>query len=182
MVEDEPPPAPARTPHGDQAAVEQLYRGHRDAVFRYISRQVSDHATAEDLTSETFLRALRSFHAFDPARGEIAGWLHTIARNLVRTFYSSARRRREVPHDQEIEHPDPGRLPEEICLGSEETDVLKIFVARLTPDQRACLILRFYDGLTIDETAARLDRRPATVKHLQYRAVRSLAIAFATYV
>lgn len=40
----------------------------------------------------------------------------------------------------------------------------------------------FYDGLTVDETAARLDRRPATVKHLQYRAVRSLANAFATYV
>ncbi|MCF7547905.1 RNA polymerase sigma factor [Pseudonocardia sp. WMMC193] len=182
MVDEQPPPAPARQRHSDQHAVEVLYRRHRDAVFRYISRQVSDHATAEDLTSETFLRALRSFHAFDPARGEVGGWLHTIARNLVRTFYSSARSRRKVLHDQEIERPDPGRSPEEICLGSEETAVLRIFLARLTPDQRACLVLRFYDGLTVDETAARLDRRPATVKHLQYRAVRSLANAFATYV
>jgi RNA polymerase sigma-70 factor (ECF subfamily) len=65
-----------------------------DRVFRYLLYLTRDHAVAEDLTGETFERALRSWRRFDPRRGEPIAWLCRIARSAALDHFRADERRR----------------------------------------------------------------------------------------
>ena len=103
------PPAPAtpsetvtdvdRAQQGDWAAFGRLYDHYSDTVYRYIYYRVGSKATAKDLTSETFLRALRRIGTFTWQGRDFAAWLVTIARNIVADHFKSARFRLEVTTD-----------------------------------------------------------------------------------
>ena len=73
---------------------------HLDAVFRYLLLVTRDHATAQDLTSETFEKALRSWRRFDPRRSSPRTWLCRIARNAALDHFrvEERRRRRETAY------------------------------------------------------------------------------------
>src|ERR671939_1755664 len=67
---------------------------HLDAVFRYLLLVTRDHATAQDLTSETFEKAFRSWRRFDPRRASPRTWLCRIARSAALDHFRSEERRR----------------------------------------------------------------------------------------
>jgi RNA polymerase sigma-70 factor, ECF subfamily len=66
---------------------------HLDDVYRYLAWFTSDRGAAEDLTAETFERALRLWHRFDPARGSARTWLCQVARTVALDHFRSERRR-----------------------------------------------------------------------------------------
>src|SRR5215475_3552854 len=66
---------------------------HLDDVYGYLSWFTSDRAAAEELTAETFERALRLWHRFDPARGSARTWLCQVARTVALDHFRSERRR-----------------------------------------------------------------------------------------
>ena len=68
---------------GDAEAFGVLYEMHADLVYRYIFQRVASQSLAEDLTQETFLRALRRLDTFTWQGKDVAAWFVTIARNLV---------------------------------------------------------------------------------------------------
>ena len=70
---------------GDREAFGQLYDAYVDTVHRYLFVRVGQRALAEDLTSETFLRALRRIDSFTWQGKDIAAWFITIARCPTRT-------------------------------------------------------------------------------------------------
>ncbi|MGW4874337.1 sigma factor, partial [Streptomyces chartreusis] len=72
-----------RAQAGEADAFGRLYDQYSDTVYRYIYYRVGGKATAEDLTSETFLRALRRIGTFTWQGRDFGAWLVTIARNLV---------------------------------------------------------------------------------------------------
>src|SRR5215475_6492135 len=78
---------------------------HLDDVYGYLSWFTSDRSAAEELTAETFERALRLWHRFDPTRGSARTWLCQVARTVALDHFRSERRRtrREqlaAPHDR----------------------------------------------------------------------------------
>ncbi len=81
---------------GDQLAFGQLYARHVDVVFRYVLARVADRQLAEDLTSETFLRAWRRIGSVRDQGKDLTAWLVTIARNLMVDHLKSSRSRCEV--------------------------------------------------------------------------------------
>ena len=68
-----------------------IYDDHIWDVYGFIGYRVPRRDLAEDLTQQTFERALRSWNSFDPARASAKTWLLTIARNLVIDHYRAAR-------------------------------------------------------------------------------------------
>src|SRR5437588_12774040 len=76
---------------------------HLDAVYRYLVYLTGDRAAAEDLTSETFERALRIWRGFDPRRGAPRTWLCSIARSAALDHFRAERRRvrREETYSRE---------------------------------------------------------------------------------
>jgi RNA polymerase sigma-70 factor (ECF subfamily) len=159
---------------GDGEAFATIYERYVDVVYRYVYYRVGSHHVAEDVTSETFVRALRRLDSFTWTGRDIAAWFVTIARNLVVDHVKSSRYRLEVTTGDILDGDE--RAP------STETEVLERLrderqlaaMKDLKPDQQECLSLRFLQGLSLAETADVMGRSAGAVKQLQLRAVRSL--------
>ena len=188
-VPDAPrPPAPAAEPtperipdlvraaqQGDTEAFGRLYAHYRDTVFRYAYHRVGrSRALAEDITSETFLRALRHIDTFAWIGRDFGAWLITITRNQIADHYKSGRYRLETCTGQMPDRGDLEASPEDLVLQHLTNQTLLNAVAGLNDAQRECITLRFLNELNIAETARATNRTDRAVKTMQYRAMRTL--------
>ena len=160
---------------GSADAFGELYRIYCDTVFRYIYYRVSTRALAEDLTSETFVRALRRITTFSWQGRDFGAWLVTIARNLVADHFKSSRHRMEVSTGEMLDSNEVEASPEDSVLEHLSNEALLDAVHRLNDQQRECVTLRFLQGLSVAETADIMGKNEGAIKTLQYRAVRTLA-------
>ncbi len=160
---------------GDSEAFGQVYDAYVDSVYRYLYYRVGSHALAEDLTSETFLRALRRIDSFTWQGKDIGAWFTTIARNLVADHVKSSRFKLEVSTADMLDADRADDGIEDEVLGRLQSAALLDAVRKLKPEQQECVVLRFLQGLTVAETAGVLGRSEGAVKQLQLRAVRALA-------
>jgi RNA polymerase sigma-70 factor, ECF subfamily len=159
---------------GDREAFAKLYDRYVDVVFRYVLFRVGDRELAEDVTSETFLRALRRIGSVSYQGRDVGAWFVTIARNLVLDHVKSSRFRLEViTADVESSRTESG--PEHEVLSKVTAEALLRCVETLGDDQRECIVLRFLQGMSVAETAEIMNRNEGAVKALQHRAVRRLA-------
>jgi RNA polymerase sigma-70 factor (ECF subfamily) len=161
---------------GDGEAFGELYDRYVDVVHRYIAFRVNNHALAEDLTSETFLRALRRISSFTWQGRDFGAWLVTIARNLITDHYKSSRYKLEHTTSDLIEagHDRGQDGPEGEVLAGITNAALLDAVKQLGPEQQECIVLRFLQGMSVAETAAILGKNEGAIKALQYRAVKAL--------
>lgn len=168
-----------RAQAGDTEAFGLIYDRYVDTVFRFIYFRVGNRPLAEDLTSDTFLRALKRIGSFTWQGRDLGAWLVTIARNLVADHFKSGRYRLEVTTGDVLDADREDRGPE----GSPETAVvdhitnvaLLTAVKQLNPEQQECIVLRFLQGFSVAETAQAMGKNEGAIKALQYRAVRALA-------
>jgi RNA polymerase sigma-70 factor (ECF subfamily) len=165
----------AAAQQGDQNAFGQLYDRYVDVVFRFVLFRVSDRPLAEDLTSETFLRALRRISSVSYQGRDVGAWFVTIARNLVLDHVKSSRYRLEMTTADILDSSADDRGPEHEVVEEATAAELMRCVAQLGRDQQECITLRFMQGLSVSETAAVMGRNEGAVKALQHRAVRRLA-------
>ncbi len=160
---------------GDGEAFGEIYDAYVDTIYRYLYYRVGSHALAEDLTSETFLRALRRIDSFSWQGKDIGAWFTTIARNLVTDHVKSSRFRLEVTTADML---DADRADEGIegeVLTRLQNAALLDAVKELKAEQQECIVLRFLQGLSVAETADVMGRTEGAIKQLQLRAVRALA-------
>jgi RNA polymerase sigma-70 factor, ECF subfamily len=160
---------------GDRSAFARLYGRYVDVVFRYVLFRVGDRELAEDVTSETFLRALRRIESVSYQGRDVGAWFVTIARNLVLDHVKSSRFRLEVATAEVDESRQAESGPEQQVLSKVTRAALLECVGQLGDDQRECIVLRFLQGLSVAETAKVMARNEGAVKALQHRAVRRLA-------
>ena len=163
----------ART--GDQDAFGLLYDHHHVSVYRFLFYRTRSQSLAEDLTSETFFRALRSMNSFRWQGRDFGAWLMTIARNLATDHFKAGRTRLELTTEDMSPHDDATEGPESAVLAGLTNEVLLTALTELPTEQRECLIMRFLQGMSIAETALALDRTAGAIKQLQLRGVRNLA-------
>ena len=160
---------------GDASAFGQLYDRYVDSVFRYVLFRVGDRTLAEDVTSETFLRAFRRIASISYQGRDVGAWFVTIARNLVLDHVKSSRFRLEVA----TADPGDGNSVESGPESQVMTQLTHVELLRcvrlLGDDQRECIVLRFLQGLSVSETANVMGRNEGAIKALQHRAVRRLA-------
>jgi RNA polymerase sigma-70 factor, ECF subfamily len=165
----------AAAQQGDQNAFGQLYDRYVDVVFRFVLFRVGDRPLAEDLTSETFLRALRRISSVSYQGRDVGAWFVTIARNLVLDHVKSSRYRLEMTTADILDSSADDRGPEQEVVEEATATELMRCVAQLGRDQQECIMLRFMQGLSVSETASVMGRNEGAVKALQHRAVRRLA-------
>ena len=139
---------------------EELYRIHHATVFRAAVQAVGRRDVGEEIAAETFLELHRRFGRIDTDR--LPGWLITVARNRAVDYWRRERReRRFVEETVRLTAPTwsaPNRLGN--ALFSHPS---------LKAVHRACLAMRYRDGMTRDEIAMRLGLSATQVRgHLQY--------------
>jgi RNA polymerase sigma-70 factor (ECF subfamily) len=165
-----------RAQAGDTEAFGELYDRYVDLVYRYVYYRVGSAQVAEDLTSETFLRALRRLSSFTWQGRDVGAWFVTIARNLIADHYKSSRYRLEMTTDDVSQSGAPltQEGPENAVLEAMQNKVLLEAVKQLNAEQQECIVLRFLQGLSVSETAQAMGKNDGAIKALQYRAIRSL--------
>jgi RNA polymerase sigma-70 factor (ECF subfamily) len=156
---------------GDGRGFDVLFRATSASVVGYLrSRNVSD---PDGVANEVFLRVFRSIHTFAGDGERFRSWLFTIAHNAA---IDDARRRRrrinETPLDNVVD-PVGGDVEDDIDA-SLAHDRVEALLDRLSPDQREVIALRIVADLSVDQTAAVLDKSYEAVKALQRRGLASL--------
>src|SRR6266487_166736 len=146
-----------RAQGGDQVAFEVLYERYNDRICRYLIRMVGNDGVGCELTQETFLKAWEALPGLRaPAR--FVSWLYRIATNCAYNYQHRAKNLHLVPWDAYTDGMEKLSIagPEEQV---EETVLLKLALARVSPTYRPCLILyvveelrQIYHRLTSEQT------------------------------
>jgi RNA polymerase sigma-70 factor (ECF subfamily) len=160
---------------GDSEAFGLLYDHYQGSVYRFLFYRTRSSTLAEDLTSETFFRALRNMQNFRWQGKDFGAWLMTIARNLATDHFKAGRTRLETATEDMGVHDDATEGPETAVMASLTNELLLKALTELPAEQKDCLIMRFLQGMSIAETADVLGRSEGAVKQLQLRGVRNLA-------
>lgn len=146
----------------DRDAFHDLYDRFGAPVLSYVRMLAREQEVAEDVVQEVFLSVWRKAPSFRPDRGDVAGWIYTIARNKLVDLW----RRRSTRGDKEETSLDLTRF--EADAGQAEANVTSIAVRKalssLKRDQRVALELAYFGGLTYEETADRLGLPLGTLK------------------
>jgi RNA polymerase sigma-70 factor, ECF subfamily len=153
----------------DPSCFGELYRRHVTAIHALAWSRLGDRASAEDVTAETFRRALRALPRYEPRGVPLFAWLRTIALNLVRDEIERRLRAQRLLNT--------ASAPPVVDGPSDDVELRTMvhdLVGRLGPDQRQVIELRFGADMPIADVAARLGRSPDAVKQLQRRAVQEL--------
>ena len=152
----------------DPARFDALYELHFDHVYGFIASRVHDRATAEDLTSDVFYKALANLKGYEWRGVPFVAWLLRIAANAIIDRSQRASREHPMLH----EPPDPGFKPDLRVI--EHRARLFQLVNKLTETQRRVVQERFVDQRSIREIAQRLGRSEGAIKQLQLRALERL--------
>lgn len=159
---------------GRPEQVTALYEHYHAGIFRYLFYRVGDRQTAEDLTSEVFLRMIRNLgqYRLQGSSAPFQAWLFQIAHNLAMDHFRRASHHPQVPLADHLVATEPG--PE--VRGEHHMDQAQLSraLAGLNEDQREVVLLRFVVGLPIAEVAHTLRKSEDAVKGLQRRGLSAL--------
>jgi RNA polymerase sigma-70 factor (ECF subfamily) len=155
-----------------QEAWGHIYDQYYPKMLRYCYLRTGNPAVSEDLASQVFLEALRSIRRYRYRGVPFAAWFYRLAHNLTADYLRRNARQPTVSLREEAEHPDL-QTPDEAEASALRQDVAAA-IQRLTDDQQQVLMLRFFEGLSHEETAAVMGRRPGAVRALQSRALNTL--------
>jgi len=150
---------------GDRQAFQRLYRQHVDRVYGAVYRLAGyDHARAEDLTQDAFVRAWQKLADFRH-ESSFGTWMYRLAVNVALMDIRS-RGAHPVGFVDDEHLPDPGEVP--FCAA--EREELERAVAKLPPRARAVLVLHDVEGWRHEEIASELDMAVGTSKAQLHRA------------
>ena len=166
----------AAAQRGDREAFGELFDTFQLQVYRYALARLRSPADADDAAAETFLAAFRTIRRFQWRGVPFDAWLFRIARSKVADIQRRGQRQGATTDIADV---DPGRLPVEAdaateVLQRESEAALMAAIRTLNPMHQEVLSLRFFGGLSLQETAEALGRSSNAVKQLQFRAVTAL--------
>jgi RNA polymerase sigma-70 factor (ECF subfamily) len=143
---------------------EQLVARHESQIFNFLRQFTGNHHDAEDLTQETFVKAYRNLHRYNPSFS-FATWLFTIARRTAASHFRSAHRFEELPADEESKEESPATALE----SKDERNSIWRLVRTLKPNQAEALWLRYAEGFSVAETAQIMRTNQIHIKVLLHR-------------
>lgn len=151
----------------DPAAFEELYERYLPKIYRFVYSRVRDAAAAEDVTSDVFMKALRSIHRYHDTGSSFSAWLYRIALYSVVDRYRATKPVEDLDQLHELAADGPG--PEDVAADRDELRRVWSVVEALPTNQRIAIALRFQEDMKLDDIAAAMDKSPAAVKQLLFR-------------
>ena len=154
---------------------QSFYQENLTLIYRYIYSKVGNREEAEDLTSQIFMKAVRSV---DAERGphSMQKWLFQVARTTIADYWRVYYRASVSSLEELLDAGWEGPLDEDAAFVSEvPIERVQHILQALSPQYREVLTCRFLLNLSIKETALRLELTEANVKVLQFRALKRAA-------
>jgi RNA polymerase sigma-70 factor (ECF subfamily) len=171
-----------KDPSGTSIAFEQLYDEHFQGILRYTLHRVGNLAEAQDLTAQTFFKALRGLWRFRWSGGSFSAWLYRIATNEVNSHLR--RRRPTAPVEFLDSSPDSALSPlaQETASAEQQLSRNEMFqrlshgLQRLKPEDQTMVVLRYVEEKPYREIASILRKRVGAVTMATRRALDRLKL------
>jgi RNA polymerase sigma-70 factor (ECF subfamily) len=161
-----------RAKQQDDQAVGILYQEHHTDVFRYLYYLTGDRPTAEDLTSEVFIRMMKALPNYRQNGRPFKAWLIQIAKNLSTDHF---RRESRWSENSLVENlPGTHDIMDERATKSLNDQALQVALEALQGTQREVIIMRFILDMPLQEVASTMGKSEDAVKGLQRRGLLSL--------
>ena len=153
---------------GDRGAQATLLRELQDQWYRVVLRLLGNAEAAREATQETAMRFLRQLPLFE-GRSEIRTWSLGIAINVAREM------RREKEQDElTIDPPAQGHGPAGELERRERAQMVNAVIDTLPLRQREAVLLRYFEQLSVEQSATIMGCAPGTVKALVFQALRNM--------
>jgi RNA polymerase sigma-70 factor (ECF subfamily) len=149
----------------------QIYDTYFPPIYNFIRLRVNDRPLAEDLASEVFVKLVTAIQGNNAPRQSLRGWLFRVARNAIYDHYGQQKQfptttlEEWLPTDSDME----GQV-----IQAMDAQRARQAIRMLADDQQEVLVLRFGQGLSLQETADIMGRNVGAIKSLQFRAVDTL--------
>ena len=143
-----------------------IYRQFYPKVLGYVSNHIRNHASAEDIATDIFLKIYSKLDGFDPAKASLSTWIYTVTRNTLTDFYRTRKVHEEIPETLA----DDSSVEENI-LNAEMLDTLAEGLEALEERERDIIVLRYYSGRTLKDIAEQMHISYAYVKILHNKAL-----------
>ncbi len=165
--------------HGDQKAYAELLHRYRESVYFTMLRMCNNKDDAEDLTIEAFGRAFKRLDQYTPTYA-FSTWLFKIASNNAIDFLRNKKKSTSLSLDTKMENDEGQEFskniksqtldPEENIIKKQKVELLRDVVEKLKPRYRELVKMRYYEELSYEEIAGKLDLPVGTVKAQLFRA------------
>jgi len=169
-----------RVKDGDGASFTELLEKHRSPVVHFLFRMVQDHAVAEELAQEVFLRVYRSRSTYEPT-AKFTTWLFRIATHLALNWLRDGKNERgqerldDVSGDGPIREVADRRVTvEQRMLYEVRLEEVRRAISALPEKQRAAVLMHKYEEMEYSQIARALDCSESAVKSLLFRAYETL--------
>lgn len=164
---------------GDGESFSLLYQRHQQRVYRFATIYSGSEGVAADVTQEVFMQLFDN-HSFDPAQGELRGYLLGMARNLLRRHWREAQRFESLPDDEDgpvgealIDYVEPSAL----VSRAQQYGALRAAILALPSYYREVMILCELEELDYQEAARILEIPIGTVRSRLNRGRKALSLA-----
>ncbi len=162
----------SRARAGDQTAFEAIVQRYERQIYSFVYRMMGNAEDASDLTQECFVRAYRNLGKTN-ADLNVSAWLHRIASNACLDVLRRRQRIRWLPWDNTKHEPMLGSAdsdsPEHVAVSSEVSSIVQSTLSKMSPRNRAALIMREYEGLSCDEIGDVLGISRSAAKSILFR-------------
>lgn len=161
---------------GSPTSFNTLVERYRHDLVGFLYRMVENHAVAEELAQEAFLRAYRSRTTYQPT-AKFTTWLYSIGTRLALNWLRDNRLRRRYeplegsePDARPRQFADPRPLAESALIHDDLVREIRQALGELPVPQRTAVIMHKYQDMTYEEIAAVMQRSPQAIKSLLFRA------------
>lgn len=156
----------------DPEAFGMLYDRHFAQIYRFVFSRLRDQTAAEDVTSEVFLKALRSIPRYQYTGRPFTAWLYQIAVNTINDRYRSSRPTVDLDDMFDLAASGPGL--EDVAAQRAELRHIWAAIEQLPTPQRTALVLKFQEDMKIADIAAVMGKSEGAIKLLIHRGVTRL--------
>jgi RNA polymerase sigma-70 factor, ECF subfamily len=153
-----------RIARGDEESLAELYDRYRTILFGLLFRILGNRAEAEDVLQDVFVQIWRRAADFDENRGKAFTWLVTLARSRAIDRLRSLGSRSRVADEAAKETSDVIVDAIEDAINNERSEVVRAALKELPEEQRAALLMAYFDGFSQSEIAERTNTPLGTVK------------------
>ncbi|OGZ35229.1 MAG: hypothetical protein A2V60_00165 [Candidatus Portnoybacteria bacterium RIFCSPHIGHO2_01_FULL_39_19] len=155
----------------EQKVFSSFYQGNVEKIYRFIYYKTHHKETAEDLTSQTFFKALESMRNFDSHKGNFSSWLYSIAKNTVIDFYRTKRSETDISDIWDLAGKEDIERDSEY---KEQLEKAEKYLKDLKPEQREIILMRVWGDLPYKEIAGIIGKSEANCKMIFSRAINKL--------
>lgn len=156
---------------GDLEEFDRLYEYYFNKIYRFVAYRILDKQTAEDITSQTFFKALKGIKGFNADKGNFSSWIYRIARNNIIDYYRGNKSNLDISKMWKLRSDDD--LENEVEIQEKMEQALNA-LKKLSKEHQEILIMRIWDNLPYKEIALITGKSEENCKVIFFRSIQRL--------